>query len=464
VLFNSWIFFLFLPLVFTGYFLLPHRWRWILLLIASYVFYGWWQWQFVLILMLTTVMDYACALKIEDADTRPLKKRWLLLSLGLNLSILFFFKYFYFFIGSTEQVQHLVNPYPVLKSLIDFLGKALPVGISFYTFQSMSYTIDVYYGRAKPERSLKQFAVFVSYFPQLVAGPIERFTHLNEQLKIKQYISYDNLQAGFRLMLYGFFVKMVIADNLSYTVISVFNDPGKWVFYWDIIGVFSFSFQIYADFFGYSLIAQGVARLFGVHLMDNFNLPYLSRSITEFWKRWHISLTSWFRDYVYIPLGGNRVSQGRWIYNVLLVFLLSGLWHGANYTFIIWGALHGMYYLIERFFPWRIKNNLTSVFITFVSVAIAWVFFRAENLEQAKNVFKGMAGLLGGSRQLDTQPYIFMLLLIFGLLELARKHTRFDVFCERFNGLQRWTLYCFLLFCIMVLCGTQYQPFIYFRF
>jgi alginate O-acetyltransferase complex protein AlgI len=464
VLFNSWIFFLFLPLVFTGYFLLPHKWRWLILLIASYVFYGWWQWQFVVILIFTTLSDYYCALRIKDASTTGSKKRWLALSLSINLSILFFFKYFYFFVGSTEFIQQLVNPHQHLRELVEFLGKALPVGISFYTFQSMSYTIDVYYGRAQPERSLKQFAVFVSYFPQLVAGPIERFTHLNEQLKKKQFIIYTNLQAGFRLMLYGFFVKMVIADNLSYTVTSVFDEPGKWYFYWDIIGVIAFAFQIYADFFGYSLIAQGIAKLFGVDLMDNFNRPYIARNITDFWKRWHISLTTWFRDYLYIPLGGNRVSKGRWVYNIMLVFLLSGLWHGANYTFIIWGALHGLYYLIQRFSPIKIMSYYLSAVITFIAVVFAWIFFRAKDLQQAKEVFKGIFGQLDGHRQLDTQPYIFLLLLIFWIFELARKSNRFDQFCARYNGIQRWTLYCFLLFCILVMCGTEYQPFIYFRF
>lgn len=350
-----------------------------------------------------------------------------------------------------------------IKELIDFLGKSLPVGISFYTFQTMSYTIDVYYRRAKPERHLGNFAVFVSYFPQLVAGPIERFSHLNEQLKSKKSIIYSNIQQGFRLMLYGFFVKMVIADNLSYTVSSVFDQPEKWYFYWDIIGVLCFAFQIYADFFGYSLIAQGVAKLFGVDLMDNFNRPYLAKGITDFWQRWHISLSTWFRDYVYIPLGGNRVSKSKWVFNILLVFLLSGLWHGANYTFIAWGALHGAYYLIERFSPVKF-SGVIKTFSTFLAVSFAWIFFRASDFTQAVNVMKGMTGVGDGERNLDTQAYIFLLLLIFGLLEIFRGNKRFDDFCVRFNSLQRWTLYAFLLFCILVLSGSEYQAFIYFRF
>ncbi|MCC6818736.1 MAG: MBOAT family protein, partial [Bacteroidia bacterium] len=308
------------------------------------------------------------------------------------------------------------------------------------------------------------YALFVSYFPQLVAGPIERFSHLNEQLKEKKQILYSNIQSGFRLMLYGFFVKMVIADNLSYTVSSIFDNPSKWFFYWDIIGVLAFAFQIYADFFGYSLIAQGTAKLFGVDLMDNFNRPYLASGITDFWKRWHISLTSWFRDYLYIPLGGNRVTKGRWVYNVLLVFLLSGLWHGANYTFIIWGGLHGLYYLIERFFTFKSVSVYLKSFFTFLAVAFAWIFFRANNLNQALDVIKGMFALNDGDRHLDTQPYIFLLLLIFGALELLRGNLRFDSYCNNKSTLQRWSLYVFILFCILVLSGSEYQAFIYFRF
>jgi D-alanyl-lipoteichoic acid acyltransferase DltB (MBOAT superfamily) len=364
VLFNSWIFFLFLPLVFAAVYSIPQKYRWIVLLVASYIFYGWWKAEFLLIIAFSTVLDYFCALKIEDSPNQYARKRWAALSLGINLGILFLFKYFYFFIGSSTWMQDLVSPHQKMRDLVEFFGNALPVGISFYTFQTMSYTLDVYYRRAKPERHLGQFALFVSYFPQLVAGPIERFSHLNEQLKVEHKLAYKNLQLGFRLMLYGFFVKMVIADNLSYTVSSIFNDPGKWKYYWNIIGVLSFGFQIYADFFGYSLIAQGAAKLFGIELMDNFNRPYLSNNISEFWKRWHISLSTWFRDYVYIPLGGNRVSHSKWIFNIMLVFVLSGLWHGANYTFLIWGALHGVFYLVERFFPFSLKFKWLNVLIT----------------------------------------------------------------------------------------------------
>lgn len=464
MLFNSWIFFLFLPLVLVMHQMLPQRLRWVILLSASYLFYGWWRPEFLILIAFSSVMDFYCAGRIYKLPHGSLRKRWLILSLVSNLGILFFFKYFYFFIGSTQPVQDLLHDYPRIKDLVNTLGKSLPVGISFYTFQTMSYTLDVYYGRAVPETSPGRFALFVSFFPQLVAGPIERFSHLGAQLRNTVSLNQQNLTMGFRLMLYGFFTKMVIADNLSYTVSSVFNDPGKWVYYWNIIGIFSFGFQIYADFFGYSLIAQGVARLFGVDLMDNFNRPYLATGITAFWQRWHISLSTWFRDYLYIPLGGNRVSAQRWIVNILIVFLLSGLWHGANYTFLIWGGLHGLYYLAERFIPVKLPGRVLPGLLTFLAVMFAWIFFRATDTRQAVTVIQGAVGLLDGSRQLDTQPYIFLLLFIFGAMELARGEKRFDVYCNSFKKTQRIFLYGFLLLCILVMCGSEYSPFIYFRF
>jgi D-alanyl-lipoteichoic acid acyltransferase DltB (MBOAT superfamily) len=455
---------LFLPLVTAGFYLLPHKFRWPLVLLASYIFYGWWRWEFLIIIAFSTLLDYFCALKIEASSQKRTRKTFLIVSVVANLSILFIFKYFYFFIGSTEWMQAYAHNHQTTKQLIDFLSMALPVGISFYTFQTMSYTIDVYNRNAVAEKHLGHFAVFVSYFPQLVAGPIERFTHLNEQLKRKVSLTLPNLQAGFRLMIFGFFVKMVIADNLSYTVSSVFDNPSKWYFYWDIIGVLAFCFQIYADFFGYSLIAQGVAKIFGVDLMDNFNKPYLADGINDFWKKWHISLSTWFRDYLYIPLGGNRVKNARWIFNIFAVFVLSGLWHGANYTFIIWGAMHGVFYLIERFSPLKVNNSWLKRSLTFFAVAFAWIFFRAKNFDEAGNVIQGVLGLADGDRNLDTQPFIFFLLLIFAAFELHRGKLRFDDYCAQFNTTQRWAIYAFLLFCILTLSGSEYQPFIYFRF
>ena len=433
-------------------------------MLASYVFYGWWRAEFLVMIAFSTALDYTCALKIEDAQSDIVRRRWMLLSVITNLSILFLFKYFYFFVGTAPFMQGLMNEHQSIKTAVEFLGQSLPVGISFYTFQTMSYTLDVYYRRARAERKLGQLALFVSFFPQLVAGPIERYSHLNEQLKQRQFLNYTNIQQGLRLMLYGFFVKMVIADNLSYTVTSVFSEPGKWVYYWNIIGVLSFGFQIYADFFGYSLIAQGAAKCFGIDLMDNFKRPYLSKNISEFWQRWHISLSTWFRDYVYIPLGGNRVSNRKWVFNVLMVFLLSGLWHGANYTFIVWGGLHGLYYLIERYFPLTIRFSLIKGLMTFLAVAFAWIFFRAASMQEAYAVIQGCMNSLHGTKALDTQPFIFLLLFLFGVFEWQKGDLRFDGYCAQLPAVKRWTLYCFMLFCILVVCGSEYNAFIYFKF
>lgn len=464
MLFNSWIFLIFLPVVFGMYFAIPHKWRWLLMLLSSLVFYGWWKWEFTGLLLISTLIDYFSAIQIEKTQIKSIKKRWLLLSICSNLGLLIFFKYTYYFLGGLDIVNDLASKHIEIRKLLEFLAQALPVGISFYTFQTMSYTIDVYNGRNKAEKNLGHFALFVSYFPQLVAGPIERYSHLSAQLKEKKQIVYSNLQSGFRLLLFGFFVKMVIADNLSYTVMSVFDNPQKWHWYWVLIGVISFSFQIYADFFGYSLIAQGSAKLFGVDLMDNFNRPYLASNITDFWKRWHISLTTWFRDYLYIPLGGNKVGKTRWVFNIFLVFLISGLWHGANYTYLIWGGIHGTMYLIERFSPIKLKTSIIKSLLTYALVCFAWIFFRAETTEKAILVIKSIFTESENAKNLDTAPYIFLLLLTFGFIEIWRKNERFDQFCNRFNDLQRWTFYCFLIFTILVLCGTNYQPFIYFRF
>jgi D-alanyl-lipoteichoic acid acyltransferase DltB (MBOAT superfamily) len=326
----------------------------------------------------------------------------------------------------------------------------------------MSYTLDVYYRRAKPERHLGQFALFVSYFPQLVAGPIERFSHLNEQLKVEHKLAYKNLQLGFRLMLYGFFVKMVIADNLSYTVSSIFNDPGKWKYYWNIIGVLSFGFQIYADFFGYSLIAQGAAKLFGIELMDNFNRPYLSNNISEFWKRWHISLSTWFRDYVYIPLGGNRVSHSKWIFNIMLVFVLSGLWHGANYTFLIWGALHGVFYLVERFFPFSLKFKWLNVLITFLAVSFAWIFFRHPDFTDALTVIKALVNRSGGTFEISDGLLVLSALLVSISLDLAEGNLSLKF--KRANPFVKGLAFGIILVVIFTMKSSTVTPFIYFRF
>jgi len=292
-----------------------------------------WKPIFALLIVGSTLIDFFAAKYIFQAQENWKKKLWLCISLSTNLGLLAVFKYYNFF--RTELFQAIGNEQ--FANWIPVLSIALPVGISFYTFQTLSYTIDVYYGRQKPERHLGIFALYVSFFPQLVAGPIERFSHLGAQLKQWHKFQYTNFANGFRLILFGLFIKMTIADNLSPYVDEVFEKYEN-LNSWSIAtGVFFYAFQIYADFFGYSTIAIGAARLLGIDIMDNFKSPYFSRSITEFWKRWHISLTTWFREYLYLPLGGNRVLKYRWIINILIVFIVSGFWHGANWTFIIWG-------------------------------------------------------------------------------------------------------------------------------
>ena len=338
MLFNTIDFAIFLPVVVIIYYLLPHKFRWILLLAASYFFYMSWRVEYILLIVASTLVDYFSGIRMEKLPDRKSRLPWLLLSLGVNLGLLFFFKYANFATGNLNllfQKVGLSNEIPMMKLL-------LPVGISFYTFQTLSYSIEVYFGRQKAEKHLGYFALYVSFFPQLVAGPIERYSRLAPQFRIKQHINYDNLSRGLRLILYGLFIKMVIADNISGIVDLVYAAPENFASLDILKGIFLYSFQIYSDFYGYSTIAIGSALLLGIRIMDNFKSPYLAKNISEFWQRWHISISTWFRDYLYFPLGGNRVSKQRWVLNILLVFLISGLWHGANWTFLIWGLLFGL--------------------------------------------------------------------------------------------------------------------------
>jgi len=341
MLFNSLEFLFFFPTVVLLYFLTPYKYRWIILLIASYIFYMAWRAEYALLLVISTLIDYFCSLMMGryPEEEKQKRKPFLYLSLISNLGILFTFKYFNFFSASFTSL---------LKSLgYDYAAPAfsllLPMGISFYTFQTMSYTIDVYHSRLKPEKHLGVFALFVTFFPQLVAGPIERAGNLLEQLKVDHKFSYANVIAGLQLMAWGFFKKIVIADNLAIMVNNVYNNPTQYTGVSLILATVFFAFQIYCDFSAYSDIAIGSAQVMGFTLMQNFNRPYFSKTIGEFWNRWHISLFTWFRDYLYIPLGGNRVVKWRWYYNLFITFLVSGFWHGANWTFIVWGALHGFY-------------------------------------------------------------------------------------------------------------------------
>lgn len=399
MLFNSGQFLLFFPVVIVLYFLFPHRFRWLFLLAASWFFYMCWRPEYIVLILASTVVDYFLAQRIHRLNqegNRPLAKRLLWTSIGLNLGILFSFKYFNFFVESVGELLSLTS----LNVDMPVLDVLLPVGISFYTFQTMSYTVDVYQGKTEPEKHFGIFALFVSFWPQLVAGPIERSNRLLPQFRIQHRFDYDRVVWGLNRMAYGFFKKVVVADRLAIYVNEVYGSVEEYPTLPLVLASVFFAFQIYCDFSGYTDIAIGVAAIMGFQLMENFDRPYLSRSIGEFWRRWHISLSSWFRDYVYIPLGGNRVVRWRWYYNLFITFLISGLWHGANWTFVIWGALHGLYLIGERVaaplsqgIEQRLgKQNFAlragQIALTFFLVVVGWIFFRANSVSDAGLIFQ----------------------------------------------------------------------------
>ncbi|MEL6614651.1 MAG: MBOAT family O-acyltransferase, partial [Bacteroidota bacterium] len=401
MLFNSLAFAVFFPLAVLGYFLTPQRGRWAWLLAASYIFYAWWRVDYLLLIAFSTLVDYGAALGMGRQNERRKRLPFLLLSLTSNLGLLFVFKYYGFFADSVAAVLGMAGR-DVTFSGLDIL---LPVGISFYTFQTLAYTIDVFRGRQEPERHLGIFALYVSFFPQLVAGPIERSQHLLPQFRQEYAPDRARMASGLRMMLWGLVMKCVVADRLAPYVDTVYSAPEAFGGAATWMATYAFAFQIYADFAGYSLVAIGAARVLGFDLMQNFARPYFSKSISEFWRRWHISLSSWFRDYLYIPLGGNRVSRARFYTNILIVFAVSGLWHGAAWPFVIWGALHGLYLIIgaatgaardrlwARVGPQAVAGVRASgvalgdgvqrwvrVFITFHLAVFAWVFFRARTM------------------------------------------------------------------------------------
>ncbi|MBC8530266.1 MBOAT family O-acyltransferase [Gehongia tenuis] len=405
MLFNSVDFLIFFPIVTVIYFLIPHRIRYLWLLLCSYYFYMCWNPQYALLILFSTVITWLSGLLIQKANLKPerqavrLKRLWVALSLILNLSILFFFKYYGF---ASQSLERLFSALHIQLSMPQF-DILLPVGISFYTFQALSYTLDVYRKDIDPIQNFAKYALFVSFFPQLVAGPIERSKNLIPQFEEKHSFDYARTVSGLRLMLWGFFKKIAIADTAAVYVNAVFNDPlGGGGGLTLISAVLLFSVQIYCDFSGYSDIAIGSAKIMGFDLMANFRSPYFSQSITEFWNRWHISLSTWFRDYLYIPLGGNRKGFVRKNFNLMVVFLVSGLWHGASWHYVIWGALHGFYRIIEEiwrhiFKPIHFKTKLLNnakrtakVISTFGLVAFAWIFFRAANMTEAFTIIKGL--------------------------------------------------------------------------
>ena len=365
----------------TLFFSVPQKRRWIILLAASYFFYGYWKPSYLVLIFLSTVLDFFLSNRIHSCKEKKKKKRLLYLSLTSNLGLLFLFKYFDFLAGSiNEGLEYFKSDYKI--SLLNLL---LPVGISFYTFQTMSYTIDVYNGKLKPEKHFGIFALFVSFFPQLVAGPIERASNLLPQLNTRVSLNYERLTSGLQLILWGLFKKVVVADRVAIVSNEIFNNHQEYHGFTLIIGVIFFAFQIYCDFSGYSDIAIGTARTLGYDLMKNFNSPYFASSLTDFWRRWHISLSTWFKDYLYIPLGGNRVIKWRWYFNLWITFFISGIWHGANWTFVLWGAIHGTGLIIENILSFKKEKKflfVRKIWIFFI-VCLAWVFFRSNSINDA---------------------------------------------------------------------------------
>ena len=474
MLFNSLSYAIFLPLVFIIYWLLPNKYRWVLLLIASYYFYMSWNAKYVFLIFITTFTSYLCAILIEK--NREHKKLILTITLLVCLGILFVFKYFNFFF---ESINYLLGN--KLHSIsLDLL---LPVGISFYTFQTLSYCIDVYRGNIKAEKHFGYYATFVSFFPQLVAGPIERPDNLLPQLRKEKEFDYNKAVYGLKLMTVGFFKKIVVADNLAYYVDMVYNDLSYYQGFALVLAAFFFTIQIYCDFSGYSDIAKGSAKLLNIDLMDNFKTPYFSTTIKEFWSRWHISLSSWFKDYVYIPLGGNRCSKLRHYFNLLATFLVSGLWHGANITFVIWGGIHGLLQILEDIFHIK-KNTKTYSFSWFIKVSlifilmsITWVFFRASNLHDALYIFRHMfdgitnlrSYIVSGLYSFGVKaPYLLTMLAIYliPLFIIDYINVKYDALTILNNKPMaiRYLVYFVLLLMILLLHYVGEVNFIYFQF
>ncbi|MDR1764356.1 MAG: MBOAT family protein [Dysgonamonadaceae bacterium] len=485
MLFNSFEYLIFFPLVFILYWSIkPERYRLqnILLIAASYVFYAFWDWRFLFLLIFSTSLDYFTGLKIFGAGgNKRRKKAWLLTSIIINLGFLGFFKYYNFFVESFAELVQNFGFQPniwTLKILI-------PVGISFYTFHGLSYVLDIYNGKIEPTRNVVDYSLFVSFFPLLVAGPIERATHLLPQLKRPRQFEYPRAVDGLKQMLWGLFKKIVIADNCAPIVNQIFDNYDIMPANSLVLGAILFSFQIYGDFSGYSDIALGSARLLGIELLRNFSYPYFSRDIAEFWRRWHISLTTWFRDYIYIPLGGSRVSKAKVIRNTFIIFLVSGFWHGANWTFIVWGFLNAVYFLPLLLSKNNRKNldivaqgrilptfrEFWSMLATFALAAFGWIVFRAESITHAWHYVRKMfseswLSLDIGQYEVGRSGVLLVVLLIIAFLVAEwfgreRPYALAGLFPKH-----RWLRYAvyYAIILVILIYGGEGQQFIYFQF
>ncbi|MCL7763389.1 MBOAT family protein [Polaribacter sp. Z014] len=482
MLFNSIDFAVFLPIVFVFYWFLFNKnikLQNLLIVASSYVFYGWWDWRFLSLVLFSTIIDYSIGVRLISEDSKIKRKLLLWTSILINLGFLGFFKYYNFFL------ENFINAFSFFGTEIraNTLNIILPVGISFYTFQTLSYTIDVYKKNLSPTKDFIAFSAFVSFFPQLVAGPIERATNLLPQFYTKRNFNYNKAADGLRQILWGLFKKIVIADNCAYHANIIFNNSDNYNGSTLVLGALFFTFQIYGDFSGYSDIAIGTSRLFGFDLKKNFSFPYFSRDIAEFWRRWHISLSTWFRDYLYIPLGGSKGGTWSKVRNIFIIFIVSGFWHGANWTFIVWGALNAFYFL-PLFLLGKNRENTNVVAqgnclptikeflkmsLTFGLTMFSWIFFRANNIDHAWGYVKGIF-----SSSLFEIPYysgiglsapIFVLIVLFVFIEWIGREGEYAISSLLLNSYRplRLAFYYCLVFIIIKWGGTQ-QGFIYFQF
>ena len=477
--FNSIDFAIFLPIVFILYWFVTKgnlRLQNILLLVSSYFFYACWDWRFMFLLIFSTLLDYYTGIKIHEATNLKKKKFWLWLSIGVNLGFLGVFKYYNFFAASFADGLSLLG----FKANFGTLQVILPVGISFYTFHGLSYVIDLYKNRIKPERNFIDYSLFVSFFPLLVAGPIERATHLLPQILKKREFDYSRAVDGLRQILWGLFKKIVIADNCATFVNQIFGSYETQSGSTLLLGAILFAFQIYCDFSGYSDIALGTARLFGIELLRNFAFPYFSRDIAEFWRRWHISLTTWFRDYLYIPLGGSRGGKWQAIRNTFIIFLVSGFWHGANWTFLAWGAFHAFLFLPLLLLQKNRKNTnsvsegrlfpnlkeLIQMTSTFLLVVIGWIFFRSETLGKALDYIVRLFDeslLTIPTYTVGLSKTIFFIVVLISAEWLQRNKKHGLELSTINNHFVKWSLY-YALIAIILEFGANSQSFIYFQF
>lgn len=483
MLFNSIDFLFFLPIVFVvywGVFRNNYQYQNGSIVLASYIFYGWWDVRFLALIVFSSVLDFGIGLKIDQTKNTKIKKRWLWLSLSANLGILGFFKYCNFFIDSFVQGFTFFG----ISLETTHMQIILPVGISFYTFQTLSYTIDIFRNQLKPTRNIVAFLAFVSFFPQLVAGPIERARHLLPQFHKKRTFNYSESVDGLKQFLWGLFKKVVIADSCAEMADWAFAHADTYSGSSLYLGAIFFAFQIYGDFSGYSDMAIGTAKLFNFRLQQNFAFPYFSRNIAEFWRRWHISLSTWFRDYLYIPLGGSRGNKRRTIRNVCIVFVISGFWHGANWTFIGWGVLHALFFLPlilqqkNRTYLDTVASNsvfpsfkeMVQMLITFNLVTFAWILFRATDIHQAILIYSKILS----PTLFETPEYVYIdvlircvfLIIIFGIIEWIGRREQYAIekIVSAYPRYIRWSFYSFIIVLIGVFAKTKESPFIYFQF